>query len=147
MSHPVWVRGLKPKHLPAKHRVFVSHPVWVRGLKPFSSVGFRTWFGVAPRVGAWIETSGIYQNLNDVQVAPRVGAWIETKKKQQEEELELVAPRVGAWIETCQNIQKRKKLKTSHPVWVRGLKHRRKLPGLRFQEVAPRVGAWIETSA
>ena len=34
MSHPVWVRGLKPT--PPKYRVShdrASHPVWVRGLK------------------------------------------------------------------------------------------------------------------
>ena len=35
--------------------------------------------GVAPRVGAWIETLGLYQDgLIRPVVAPRVGAWIET---------------------------------------------------------------------
>ena len=33
---------------------------------------------VAPRVGAWIETLGLYQDRLIRPVAPRVGAWIET---------------------------------------------------------------------
>ena len=33
---------------------------------------------VAPRVGAWIETGMVAQNVRDTIVAPRVGAWIET---------------------------------------------------------------------
>ena len=34
--------------------------------------------GVAPRVGAWIETSGSLRVYSGGTVAPRVGAWIET---------------------------------------------------------------------
>ena len=57
MSHPVWVRGLKPIMLLNLFRLFRSHPVWVRGLKPFAiSKSFTSRF-VAPRVGAWIETT------------------------------------------------------------------------------------------
>ena len=57
MSHPVWVRGLKHNlalivSAPAK-----SHPVWVRGLKPQRRCGEQVPQRVAPRVGAWIETS------------------------------------------------------------------------------------------
>jgi len=33
-------------------------------------------------------------------VAPRAGAWIETSLEQAAESFELVAPRAGAWIET-----------------------------------------------
>ena len=33
---------------------------------------------VAPRVGAWIETSAQSKNCRCRTVAPRVGAWIET---------------------------------------------------------------------
>ena len=54
-------------------------------------------------------------------VAPRVGAWIETLEELSDAETLIVAPRVGAWIETGTksglNFQSR-----SHPVWVRGLK-------------------------
>ena len=33
----------------------------------------------------------------------------------------------------------------SHPVWVRGLKHKYKVVTANNLLVAPRVGAWIET--
>ena len=53
---------------------------WGRGLKPPHGRPHSSQAGVAPRVGAWIETS-----MNDLTklasiVAPRVGAWIETRK-------------------------------------------------------------------
>ena len=34
----------------------MSHPVWVRGLKPIKRYTFNLIAKVAPRVGAWIET-------------------------------------------------------------------------------------------
>ena len=80
----------------------LSHPVWVRGLKQTDHLtdGILS-AGVAPRVGAWIETKlkhavmllvqppshpvwvrGLKQNSTGIRgtfgVAPRVGAWIET---------------------------------------------------------------------
>ena len=54
-------------------------------------------------------------------VAPRVGAWIETSIQNFNLPPESVAPRVGAWIETWFSNQKVARL-LSHPVWVRGLK-------------------------
>ena len=33
LSHPVWVRGLKPFKLLIINDINQSHPVWVRGLK------------------------------------------------------------------------------------------------------------------
>ena len=33
VSHPVWVRGLKPQQYINDDEVYPSHPVWVRGLK------------------------------------------------------------------------------------------------------------------
>ena len=33
MSHPVWVRGLKPLATISEAMGHESHPVWVRGLK------------------------------------------------------------------------------------------------------------------
>ena len=55
-------------------------------------------------------------------VAPRVGAWIETSVYRLFCCLYDVAPRVGAWIETC-IIRIFNPPDLSHPVWVRGLKH------------------------
>ena len=60
---------------------------------------------VAPRVGAWIETTLSNPLFSSLPVAPRVGAWIETF-------LDLI---FGLDTE-------------SHPVWVRGLKHTPYLP-------------------
>ena len=56
-----------------------------------------------------------------------------------------VAPRVGAWIETFSALTGNKDVSTSHPVWVRGLKHGNGISGECLCNVAPRVGAWIET--
>ena len=52
-------------------------------------------------MGAWIETLIIYlENMNVAIVAPRVGAWIETSLIARSGTVDQVAPRVGAWIET-----------------------------------------------
>ncbi len=55
---------------------------------------------VAPRVGAWIETTNSFRNYASIDVAPRVGAWIETETMRPLHQYSAVAPRVGAWIET-----------------------------------------------
>ena len=57
----------------------MSHPVRVRGLKhPTRRCRQRSRF-VAPRAGAWIETSCSSKlALAVLIVAPRAGAWIET---------------------------------------------------------------------
>ena len=78
-SHPVWVRGLKRLFDDAGHHLEASHPVWVRGLKLVGCGGAVLDVGVAPRVGAWIETETQIMQLNAEAVAPRVGAWIETR--------------------------------------------------------------------
>ena len=103
-------------------RKCLSHPTWVRGLKP-------RWHGsqcqnvfVAPYVGAWIETQIDRKPMSERLVAPYVGAWIETEcirfyhislwsHPTWVRGLKLpydiifmgqipVAPYVGAWIET-----------------------------------------------
>ena len=33
LSHPTWVRGLKPKRVRGRYVDDLSHPTWVRGLK------------------------------------------------------------------------------------------------------------------
>ena len=55
----------------------MSLPAWERGLKHFDAKN-GTFILVAPRVGAWIETSQNYNDNESDIVAPRVGAWIET---------------------------------------------------------------------
>mgnify|MGYP007061466955 CR=1 FL=1 len=56
-SHPVRVRGLKPRiMITYQARQSESHPVRVRGLKPPVSAPENPPETVAPRAGAWIET-------------------------------------------------------------------------------------------
>ena len=56
VSHPVWVRGLKPFTALNMVKLRSSHPVWVRGLKHQQQDWSAQMADVAPRVGAWIET-------------------------------------------------------------------------------------------
>ena len=56
VSHPVWVRGLKLQGFFSLLLFSWSHPVWVRGLKQTGQFDIGFDLGVAPRVGAWIET-------------------------------------------------------------------------------------------
>ena len=55
-----------------------SLPSWERGLKRYTALKSKAAGGVAPLVGAWIETEEEYTLLEGLQVAPLVGAWIET---------------------------------------------------------------------
>ena len=56
--------------------------------------------GVAPFVGAWIETLNFSRNSSGVsEVAPFVGAWIETVKYRVAHAVNPVAPFAGARIE------------------------------------------------
>ena len=74
-------------------------------------------------MGAWIETFKPCECEVHDAVAPRVGAWIETKMFMACSVILMVAPRVGAWIETSSLLLLQLRPMTSHPVWVRGLKH------------------------
>ena len=56
MSHPTWVRGLKQINSRIVTRSRPSHPTWVRGLKRRYDALHDGGYGVAPYVGAWIET-------------------------------------------------------------------------------------------
>ena len=83
---------------------------------------------VAPRVGAWIETTSPQANMaGHGIVAPRVGAWIETDKVVQEEVSEESHP---VWVRGLKRSLRYliSTEKWSHPVWVRGLKRREASP-------------------
>ena len=56
-SRPAWARGLKPVSAPDDWCGELSRPAWARGLKHDGSRMMAWCVGVAPRVGAWIETS------------------------------------------------------------------------------------------
>ena len=56
-----------------------SPPVRGRGLKRGVTLLAVEYLMVAPRAGAWIETSDIHDAIQEFIVAPRAGAWIETR--------------------------------------------------------------------
>ena len=78
-------------------------------------------------------------------VAPRAGAWIETTCPASTTEPYMVAPRAGAWIETESHIAVHSIFVMSLPVRERGLKRFVLRVDGQPVRVAPRAGAWIET--
>ena len=117
MSHPVWVRGLKLCSGHWASQMVVSHPVWVRGLKRVSKdLHYLSRNGVAPRVGAWIETrSNNYPRTSRHRSHP---VWVRGLKPgdfKLTTELAEVAPRVGAWIETLVALRKQLSLLSRTP--------------------------------
>ena len=123
LSHPVWVRGLKHRwYAGSGFRGRESHPVWVRGLKRSFKKPLSLCFTVAPRVGAWIETS---RNVLTDTCSLSHPVWVRGLKP------------------FIKDAHRGKAM--SHPVWVRGLKLRNIRQPATLYVVAPRVGAWIET--
>ena len=57
-----------------------SHPVRVCGLKHHAGAAVREHPLVAPRAGAWIETTRSHWSLAWARVVTRTRAWIETNK-------------------------------------------------------------------
>ena len=76
-SHLAGVRGLKQSTEQTSKTTATSHLAGVRGLK----LGTHR-CRVAPRRGAWIETTRVYHNNIVGTVAPRRGAWIETTTRE-----------------------------------------------------------------
>ena len=79
---------------------------------------------VAPRAGAWIETSASSRHASPGVVAPRAGAWIETHAELIASRKLSVAPRAGAWIETIKLARSGVDAGRSPPARGRGLKQR-----------------------
>ena len=120
MSHPTWVRGLKQFVLALQKYVNKSHPTWVRGLKRLvcslmeKSISRtlrgcvdwnrfeqlkNTFMGVAPYVGAWIETPISYHFILIFRRTLR-GCVDWNLKGETGNRRFWVAPYMGAWIET-----------------------------------------------
>ena len=59
LSLPAWGRGLKPYTYQQSVTSVKSLPAWGRGLKPGTGTVMAAAWLVAPRVGAWIETTRI----------------------------------------------------------------------------------------
>ncbi len=101
-SHPVRVRGLKPREDEAKFsQAMLSHPVRVRGLKPRIGQDMMGSVGSSHPVRVrGLKRLIIGCHLSGDFVAPRAGAWIETLLATYPDPEKKVAPRAGAWIET-----------------------------------------------
>ena len=70
---------MKPLYLLYSTRGRKSHPAGVRGLKPAPGCELaHQLLAVAPRRGAWVETSYDSNFSGNQKVAPRRGAWVET---------------------------------------------------------------------
>ena len=78
MSHPTWVRGLKPEIGKIFSETLTSHPTWVRGLKPMSKILIHKRDMSHPTWVRGLKLLCIIQSRKDFCVAPYVGAWIET---------------------------------------------------------------------
>ena len=121
-SHPVWVRGLKQADCKKEWNTASSRT-------PCGCVDWNlrlawqargSWLSRTP-CGCVDWNSSTLSCDAVAMVAPRVGAWIETTAKGCQPLMPPVAPRVGAWIETYLASQAVIH-HPSHPVWVRGLK-------------------------
>ena len=95
------MRGLKLNDYYRQTDYVSSHPTWVRGLKQKGR-----------SLSAWA-----------MAVASYMGAWIETISQICQLGVPSVASYMGAWIETCFALLINMIYYTSHPTWVRGLKH------------------------
>ena len=145
----------------------MSRPARARGLKPLIRRLLRLKTTVAPRAGAWIETSAISGSPTGILVAPRAGAWIETRRRLLLCARTLSRPARARGLKPGDDLASRWWRK-SRPARARGLKHHPRAAILQDGEsrpararglkrlpvrlepghghVAPRAGAWIETT-
>ena len=70
MSHPLRVRGLKPKCVEEAENKIMSHPLRVRGLKHPNLLSYNTSFSVASFTGAWVETVILIMVCNHILSHP-----------------------------------------------------------------------------
>ena len=99
---------------------------------------------VAPRVGAWIETSYGFESLVNNVSHP---VWVRGLKLGETGEGQYRRKSHPVWVRGLKLIclSAVHFFARSHPVWVRGLKPCLVHDDQVGDRVAPRVGAWIET--
>ena len=100
--------------------------------------------GVAPFVGAWIETLDCAHNAIDKASLP---SWERGLKHRIEHARRRGLKSLPSWERGLKLLQLRRDVSAdqSLPSWERGLKHRARLAYVHCSSVAPFVGAWIET--
>ena len=121
LSHPMRVRGLKPKIIEMKEDPKMSHPMRVRGLKRGGEQRATQRRTVAPHAGAWIETYQYQMDAVDILSHPMRVRGLKLEYYGKGLERGVVAPHAGAWIETTSRSSAKSGVK-SHPMRVRGLK-------------------------
>ena len=102
-------------------------------------------YKVAPRRGAWVETTVLWLHRFTALVAPRRGAWVKHRMDIAHTTPTHVAPRRGAWVETYGNTEHIEL--TNYVAPRRGAWVETYVFGKVFFKavVAPRRGAWVET--
>ena len=124
----------------------MSPPVRGRGLKLSRSLHIKAYANVAPRAGAWIETTGEGGIMKSGSRSPPVrGRGLKLHTSNKAISLERVAPRAGAWIETRISLSCTRPPTGVAPragAWIETILTKKE-PTSR--QVAPRAGAWIET--
>ena len=100
---------------------FRSHPVWVRGLKLAYVSENKQAKVVAPRVGAWIETT-ITKKDNTTAMSHPV--WVRGLKLMSANKMTGLPPSHPVWVRGLKLfiLTIIANFVRSHPVWVRGLK-------------------------
>ena len=78
---------------------------------------------VAPRVGAWIETTLTTEGQDHRYVAPRVGAWIETRQTMNIPSMRRSLPAWERGLKQYVRNDYGRMIRKSLPAWERGLKH------------------------
>ena len=96
----MWVRGLKLVGTDCISSAALSHPMWVRGLKLQGEQHATQVHGVAPYVGAWIETRLLLHLRTNSASHPMWVRGLKHLTRLTSLRREKVAPYVGAWIET-----------------------------------------------
>ena len=101
--------------------------------------------GVAPFMGAWIETPDSILRDNQPAVAPFMGAWIETSYEYSNGNSFVSLPSWERGLKP-RYYMSLFELDESLPSWERGLKQVITFAYRQRRIVAPFMGAWIETS-
>ena len=99
----------------------MSHPTWVRGLKPAGESTTRTLTSVAPYVGAWIETTSGHHMDTARESHP---TWVRGLKPNMLNPMMSTEESHPTWVRGLKpwTLILLSLISWSHPTWVRGLK-------------------------
>ena len=120
----MWVRGLKQIAVFKYRNGISSHPMWVRGLKPKYERQRLNVGHVAPYVGAWIETLLVNLTLALLRSHPM---WVRGLKQEHSRFVGCWKTSHPMWVRGLKHnvVETARYALVSHPMWVRGLKHGR----------------------